>query len=143
MIIINKMEFIMTSDNIYDEYYQNKDFDNIMDRYIIVISNDDKRLQMTMDKAIDFKDYNAIFKLIKKRCIITPEQIDNMIHNSSIYCRNKHEFYEEFITILKICKNANIKISDYTMDTIKASKDEDIYKKILSLNIKQINNCQI
>jgi len=134
------MEFIMTPSNMYDEYYQNEDFDNIMDRYIIVISNDNKRMQMTMDKAIEFKNYNTIFKLIEKKCTITPQQIDNMTHISSIYCRNKHDFYDEFITILKICKNANIKISDFTMDMIKESKDEDIYNKILSLNIKQINN---
>ena len=54
------MEFIMTPSNMYDEYYQNEDFDNIMDRYIIVISNDNKRMQMTMDKAIEFKNYNTI-----------------------------------------------------------------------------------
>lgn len=127
------MEFIITPDNMYDEYYQNEEFDNIMERYIVVISNDNKRMQMTMDKAIDVKDYNTIFKLIEKKCIITTEQIDNMIHSSSIYCKNKYKFYKEFITILTICKNANLKISDYAMETIEASKNEDIYKEILSL----------
>ena len=123
----------MTPNNMYDEYYQNEEFDNIMDRYIVVISNDNKRMQMTMDKAIDVKDYNTIFKLIEKKCMITTEQIDNMIHSSSIYCNNKYEFYKEFIMILTICKNANVKISDYAMETIEASKNEDIYKEILSL----------
>ena len=137
------MEFIMTPENMYDEYYEDEDFSNIMDRYIIVISNDNKKMQATMNKAIEIRDDETIFKLIEKKCIITTEQIENMIHNSSIYCHNNREFYEDFITILTICKNANMIISEYTMEVIVSLKDNDMYKDILSLNIKQINDCMV
>ena len=128
----------------YDKHYRNKDFGNIMDKFISFVSKlpwYSEIQQMIMDIAIDSNDHTTLFKLIEKKCIIPPDAIDDMIQMCSIYCTNEEELNEEFITILKICVRANIKMTDSTIDTIKSFKDYDIniYNKILSLGI-QIDN---